>query len=132
MTMMAKSKLAAAPIHASVPTTDLARAERFYGEVLGLEIEREPGMPQFMAHAGEGCWMLVYETSSTGGSATQGVFTVPDLDAAVADLRKHGVVFEEYDMPGLKTEDGIATFGEMRSAWFKDPDGNTFSVTQTR
>jgi hypothetical protein len=58
---------------------------------------------------------------------------VEDLDSAMNELRDKGVVFEEYDLPGLKTEGGIATwsderYGEMRTAWFKHPDGNILSL----
>ena len=45
------------------------------------------------------------------------------------DLHGHGVRFEEYDLPGLRTENGIATDGDMRTAWFKDPDGNTLALS---
>jgi hypothetical protein len=55
---------------------------------------------------------------------------VKDVEAAVADLRAKGVTFEEYDMPGLKTVDGIAGLGEERVAWFKDPEGNILSLAQ--
>jgi catechol 2,3-dioxygenase-like lactoylglutathione lyase family enzyme len=57
-------------------------------------------------------------------------FVVDDVDAAVAGLRERGVVFEEYDLPGLRTEGGIATLGPVRAAWFKDPDGNILAVEQ--
>src|SRR6266536_1013503 len=50
------------------------------------------------------------------------------LDAAVKELREGGIVFEEYDMPGLKTVDGIAEIQGVRGAWFKDPDGNILAV----
>lgn len=132
MAMMAKTRLSTAPLVAVVPATDLARAEKFYGETLGLELERDPNIPQFRARAGEGCWMLVYETTSTAGTATQAGFMVDDLDATVAELRDHGVKFEEYDMPGLRTVNGIASVGDMRSSWFKDSEGNTIAVTQTQ
>ena len=55
-------------------------------------------------------------------------FDVPDLEETMQDLRSRGVVFEEYDFPGLKTVNGIADMGGERSAWFKDPDGNILNV----
>jgi len=60
--------------------------------------------------------------------ATVAAFVVGDLDAVVASLRERSVVFEEYDLPGLKTENGIAAVGSVRAAWFKDPDGNILAV----
>jgi hypothetical protein len=55
-------------------------------------------------------------------------FRVADLDAVVAGLRERGVEFEEYDLPQLKTEGGIATVGDVRAAWCRDPDGNLLAV----
>ena len=63
--------------------------------------------------------------------STVATFVVTDLDTAMVALRKNGVVFEEYDMTdGPKTVNGVADAGGVRSAWFKDPDGNTFAVGQ--
>jgi hypothetical protein len=53
---------------------------------------------------------------------------VGDLRAAVDQLRNRGVRFEEYDLPKVKTEDGISTTGDLREAWFRDPDGNILRV----
>jgi hypothetical protein len=50
------------------------------------------------------------------------------VEAEVQDLRRHGVKFEEYDMPGLKTVNGIATMGKLHAAWFKDSEGNILAV----
>jgi hypothetical protein len=55
---------------------------------------------------------------------------VDDIEAVMADLRQRGVVFEEYDFPGLKTVDGLATMDGFHTAWFRDIDGNTFSINQ--
>ena len=57
-------------------------------------------------------------------------FATDDIDADVAELRGRGVVFEEYDFPGLKTEGGIATTGDARAAWFKDSEGNMLGIIQ--
>jgi catechol 2,3-dioxygenase-like lactoylglutathione lyase family enzyme len=53
-----------------------------------------------------------------------------DIEAAVADLKARGVKFEEYDLPGFKTVDGIADTPPNRAAWFLDPDGNTIGLLQ--
>jgi hypothetical protein len=57
---------------------------------------------------------------------------VRDVEATVADLRGKGVTFEDYDLPGLRTVNGIAELGDIRGAWFKDPEGNILSVVQLR
>jgi hypothetical protein len=51
-----------------------------------------------------------------------------DIDDLVKELRAKGVAFETYEMPGASWENDIATMGEVKVAWFKDPDGNLFSV----
>ena len=57
---------------------------------------------------------------------------VDDLDAVMADLRQRGVVFEEYDYPEFKTVNGVVNFGDSRGAWFKDSEGNIFSLNESR
>ena len=57
-------------------------------------------------------------------------FSVEDIDSAVSDLQAAGVVFEEYDVPGLKTERGVAKTGDIRAAWFKDSEGNLIGLVQ--
>lgn len=124
------SPLATAPVHAVLPAADLARARRFYAEVLGLEIADVPTAGGFMAAAGGGSALFVYETQAAPGSATQAMFAVADLDSVMAGLKTRGVVFEEYDLPGLKTTGGVAEREGMKSAWFKDSEGNTVAVSQ--
>jgi hypothetical protein len=62
------------------------------------------------------------------GGHTQLGLQVPDVRAAVAELRSRGVVFEDYDFPGLKTVDGVAELGDITAAWFKDTEGNIVGV----
>jgi hypothetical protein len=57
-------------------------------------------------------------------------FSTDDIEGDVAALKRSGVVFEEYDFPTLKTVDGIATRGDVRSAWFKDSEGNILALVQ--
>lgn len=124
--------LARARIAAVVPVSDVDAAVEFYEGVLGLRLEarREDlaDNPEVEFRAGEGT-LLAYKSAGAGQSRhTIAGFRVDDVDTAVTALRERGVVFEEYDFPGLKTEDGIATLGPVRAAWFKDPDGNIIAV----
>jgi catechol 2,3-dioxygenase-like lactoylglutathione lyase family enzyme len=106
----------------------MERARKFYEETLGLEVMRDDPMGP-MYKCGEGTALMVYESAGAGTSeATYAAFKVDDLDAEMEDLRGKGVEFEDYDMPGLKTVDGIAEDGGMRTAWFKDPDGNILAI----
>lgn len=121
-----------ARITAIVPVSDVEAAMRFYGETLGLElVERRDDLPENREaefRAGDGT-LLVYESSGAGQSRhTVAGFRVDDVDAVVPALRERGVVFEDYDLPGLKTEGGIAEVGGVRAAWCKDPDGNILAI----
>jgi len=118
-------------IYTVLPVKDLARARAFYRDKLGLEATLEkPGM---LAYSGPSGYIFqLYETPTAGTAQnTQMGWSSSELDADVAELRGRGVVFEEYDLPGLKTENGIAFVGTERSAWFKDTEGNTICISQT-
>lgn len=80
----------------------------------------------------KGAAIMVYETHNAGTAANTAIgFDTDDIEAEVAVLRGRGVTFEEYDLPGWKTENGIATTNEDRAAWFKDTEGNIICVSQT-
>jgi len=114
----------------TVAVSDMAKAREFYEGTLGLTfMEEQPAGTRFQAGRGE---VFVYPSQFAGTSqATVFGLEVEDVRAAVADLRSRGVTFEQYDMPGLKTdEDGLAELGGELGAWFKDPDGNIVSIAQ--
>jgi catechol 2,3-dioxygenase-like lactoylglutathione lyase family enzyme len=126
---MAVPTLADWSLGATIPAKDLDGTRRFYEEVLGAHVVNEdPG--GILYKAGDSYFSL-YPTQFAGTAQhTLGAFVVRDVEAAVAALRDKGVTFEEYDMPGLKTVDGIAELGGVRGAWFKDPEGNILSVVE--
>jgi catechol 2,3-dioxygenase-like lactoylglutathione lyase family enzyme len=124
--------LANAEVAAIVPVSDIDRAVEFYGNVLGLELQvRRQDLPENREaefRAGNGT-LLAYESVGAGQSRhTVAGFRVDDIDAAVSGLRERGVTFEEYDLPNLKTENGIAALGDVRAAWCRDPDGNILAI----
>ena len=120
-----------------LPAQDLARARAFYAEKLGLEpIEERPG--GLLYQCGGGVFALFTSAGASSGTFTQMGWEVDDLAATVAELRSRGIVFEEVDVPGLKTVDGIADVagnypskgsGE-RAAWFRDSEGNMLGIGQ--
>ena len=112
-----------------LPAENLERARRFYHDTLGFEIE-DIGTGQFLIHAGNGSTILVYERERTKAEHTVAGFLVSDLRATMEEMRSRGVVFEEYDLPGLKTVNGVAEYPGSRSAWFKDPEGNIITVSE--
>lgn len=118
-------------IYTVLPVSDLDRARAFYRDKLGLEPTMvKPGM---LAYSGPSGYIFqLYETDAVGTAQnTQMGWSTGDLVATMAEMRENGVVFEEYDFPGLKTEDGVAFVGTERSAWFKDSEGNTICVSET-
>ena len=71
----------------------------------------------------------MYPSPGAGTSkASTAFWAVDDVEAEVAALQERGVVFEEYDWPGLKTVNGIATGGGAKTAWFKDTEGNYLCI----
>jgi catechol 2,3-dioxygenase-like lactoylglutathione lyase family enzyme len=122
--------LASVPFWATLPASDLARAKRWYQEVLGLTPVVETD--QWLTYRCGDSVIQLYPTGSAGTAQhTLGGWVVEDLDATVAELRDRGVMFEEYDFPGLKTVDGIAQLGDVeRAAWFKDSEGNILAISQ--
>ena len=130
--------LANSDVSTRIPARDLERARSFYADKLGLEpSEERPGGLRYECRAGR--FTLFLSISAASGAFTQMAWQVDDIDAAVAELRGRGVEFEEYDLPGVKTVDGIAEIegaypsdggkGE-RGAWFKDSEGNLLGIGQ--
>lgn len=114
-------------VAATIPAQDLARAQSFYADKLGLKPAEE--RPEGLRYrCGSGVFLLFQSSGEPSGAHTQLGWSVPDLDATVAELRNNGVEFEEYDLPGFKTVDGIAEIEGERGAWFKDSEGNLLSL----
>jgi catechol 2,3-dioxygenase-like lactoylglutathione lyase family enzyme len=124
--------LSQARVHAALPAYDLARATDFYAQKLGLKPSSETAGGAIYDCADGTRFLLFPSRGAASGSHTQAAFAVADLDAEVADLSSHGVTFEEYDLPGLKTEGGIATVDGERSAFLKDSEGNLLGVVEMR
>jgi predicted enzyme related to lactoylglutathione lyase len=119
-----------APIVPYIPVADVERAREFYEQVVGL-VPKQEYAGGVIYECGKGSWVFLYPSAGAGTSkASQAFWQVDDVVAEVAELRARGAVFEEYDMPGLKTEDGIATGGDAKTAWFKDSEGNIMAISQ--
>jgi catechol 2,3-dioxygenase-like lactoylglutathione lyase family enzyme len=126
-----------ARVAARLPVQNLQRARAFYSEKLGMEPaeERDGGL---LYPGGSGEFALFESAGTSPGTFTQMAWEVDDIEATVAELRARGVVFEEVDLPGLTTVNGIAAIsgnypskgsGE-RAAWFRDSEGNMLGVSQ--
>jgi catechol 2,3-dioxygenase-like lactoylglutathione lyase family enzyme len=119
-------------VQALLAVSDLDRAKRFYERQLGLE----PGEEEEEAvryPCADGTEIGIYLSAENAGKspATLAGWFVDDLDQTMAELASRGVLFEQYDQPGLKTDErGIFDAGRFRAAWIKDPDGNTMALTE--
>jgi catechol 2,3-dioxygenase-like lactoylglutathione lyase family enzyme len=127
-----------AKVATRLPAQNLERARKFYAEKLGLEPveERQGGL---LYRCGSVEFALFQSAGGPPGGHTQMAFDVEDIEETVQHLRERGVVFEEYDLPGLATVNGIAEVegnypskggkGE-RAAWFRDSEGNMLGIGQ--
>ena len=126
-----------AEVSTRLPAQDLERARAFYAQKLGLEPveEREGGLRY---RCGNGYFSVFQSAGRASGDHTQIAFEVDDLESVVTELRRRGVVFEEVDVPGLRTVGGIADIEgnypskgvSERGAWFRDSEGNLLGVGQ--
>ena len=123
--------LSSAPIVPYIPATDISRARRFYEDKVGL-VAREEIAGGVVYECAGGSWIFLYNSEGAGTSqASQAFWQVQDVEAEVRELQARGVRFEEYDLPGMKTVNGIATMGNTKGAWFKDTEGNIMAIIQT-
>ena len=121
-----------------LPAQDLGRACAFYSSKLGLDpVEERPGGLLYQCASGH--FALFQSSGTASGTHTQMAWEVEDLDGTVRELRRRGVVFEEYKLPGLTTIGGIAevegnypsTGGKgEKAAWFRDSEGNLLGIGQ--
>lgn len=120
------------PINPVLLAKDLEAARDFYHVRLGLTILSE-GADNLVFHCGRGTRLeITRSTIGTSDTQTQATWFVDDLRAEVAELRTRGVDVEDYDLPGLKTVDGIADLGFAWAAWVVDPGANALGIVQLR
>lgn len=113
-----------------IAVKDLDRARRFYEDTLGLRTEEEWGGEGISMKSGS-TTVNVYKSEFAGtNKATALNFDVADIDSEVSELKGKGVFFEHYDLPGLEQHGDIYTAEGMKTAWFKDPDGNILSLIE--
>ena len=121
------------PVFPILLSTDLDASRTFYRDTLGLELAREDPGDRLVFRSGGGTQLAVtLSTIGTKDSQTQMAWRVPDIRAALADLRARGVRIEEYVAPDPVTTDGVADMGHSWAAWFIDPSGNVLAVVQPK
>ena len=119
-------------VDAAAAVSDLQTAKRFYEQQLGLVPgdQDEQGV-RYPCAQGTGIFIYLSPDNAGKSPATLAGWSVDDLDRTMEELASRGVAFEQYDQPGLKTnERGVFDAGSFRAAWIKDPDGNTLALTE--
>jgi catechol 2,3-dioxygenase-like lactoylglutathione lyase family enzyme len=119
-------------LSAALCSTDLERSQAFYERQIGLKLSAETIKNHLLFECGDGTTLLIYgRPTPNKADHTQVRFWTNDVEADVRELEACGVTFEEYDFPTLRTINHVATTaGIGKSAWFKDPDGNTLALFQ--
>jgi len=112
---------------ATIAVKNLEAAKKFYEGTLGLKLD--VGREGAQGFRSGDAPLFVYESQYAGtNQATAATWVLDDVDGAVKDLKAKGVTFEHYDMPGMTHEGDVHVAGDMRAAWFKDPDGNILAL----
>ena len=121
-----------APAGGPRPLSANANVDAAVSSHLGLEADERDDMPgSLFVRAGNGTLIVLCERARTTADNTALTFEVDDVLETVSELRGRGVQFEEYDFPGMKTVDSVATRGADRAAWFKDSEGNILCVHES-
>jgi len=118
-------------VFASVAVSDLEQGKEFYGDTLGLETAPSGDPGGVLYSCGGGSRLLVYKSSYAGtNQATSAGWEVSDIASEIAELNAKGIDFERYEMPGVARDGDVHLVGDIKAAWFKDPDGNILSVIE--
>ncbi|ACB36313.1 Glyoxalase/bleomycin resistance protein/dioxygenase [Leptothrix cholodnii SP-6] len=117
-----------ATVTTMLPVIDMARARAFYEQGLGLTPGGLRPDGKFLYQVGGSTLALFPKPEGTKAEHTAISFQVPDIAASVAELKKAGVVFEDYDFPDFKTVDHVCVLGAEKAAWFKDTEGNYLCI----
>jgi catechol 2,3-dioxygenase-like lactoylglutathione lyase family enzyme len=112
-----------------LPVIDLNRAREFYEHRLGLKPAGMKPDGKFIFACGGGAVIALFpRETATRADHTALSFQVRDIVAAIDELKGKGVVFEDYDLPGLKTVNHVCVLGAEKAAWFRDTEGNYLCI----
>ena len=128
----AAATLAVKDAAATIAVRDPRSARKFYEDTLGLKM-LDDSMPEALVFKSGNSKVLVYQSQYAGSNkataATWGVGN--DIEPIVQALKAKGVAFEHYDMPGMTRKGDVHVGGDMKAAWFKDPDGNIIALVSS-
>ncbi len=112
----------------TLPVVDLKRAEKFYQEKLGFKVEKEDPSPGASLKLRDFS-IYLYQRAPTKADHTVVGLTVDNVEKTMQELKAKGVKFEDYDLPNIKTVNGLFTMDGYKSAWFKDTEGNIIAIS---
>jgi catechol 2,3-dioxygenase-like lactoylglutathione lyase family enzyme len=120
------------PCAAMLPASDIERAKSWYADKLDLKPSYEDeGGVEYKTGSGTEFWVYPSEFAGSNRATAMG-FLTKSLDEDMSELRSRGITFEEYDLPGIKTVNGIADFGQGdRGCWFRDSEGNIIAIFES-
>jgi predicted enzyme related to lactoylglutathione lyase len=114
----------------TLPAVDLQRARKFYEEKLGLGSPISSTDSDVTYEAGQGSKIYLYKRAQTKADHTSFSFVVDDIEKEIKELKEKGVEFEKFDMPGAEMVDNIISQNGVKTAWFKDSEGNILALTE--
>lgn len=121
--------LSSAPVTTILPVMDMKRARDFYETRLGLKPVGLKPNGQFVYACANGAFIALFpKEGGTKAEHTAISFQVQNIGSVITTLEKAGVVFENYDLPGLKTLNHVCVLGSEKAAWFKDTEGNYLCI----
>lgn len=117
-------------LFAVVATKNLQTAKDFYSNKLGLPLVAEVPEAGVLVYSNGSTKLQVYQSEYAGtNKATGASWEVDDVEGTVATLASKGVTFEHYEFPGATLQGDVHIMGDMKTAWFKDPDGNILCIS---
>jgi catechol 2,3-dioxygenase-like lactoylglutathione lyase family enzyme len=113
----------------NIAVKNLEVAKKFYEDILGLTYAGEE--EELLLLKSGNTFITVYQSQNAGTNQATAITWVvgEDIEDMVQKLKTKGVTFEHYDMPDMTLEGDVHVFGDMKVAWFKDPDGNILNIT---
>jgi catechol 2,3-dioxygenase-like lactoylglutathione lyase family enzyme len=115
---------------ATIAVKNLKSARKFYEGALGFKAVHTEG-DEAIAYKSGKSQLLVYHSQFAGtNKATAATWLVPDVESVVKELKAKGIAFEHYDFPGMTRKGDVHIAGNLKNAWFKDPDGNILALVQ--
>lgn len=115
---------------ATIAVKNLKSARKFYEGTLGFKVVHTEG-DQAAAFKSGKAQLLVYQSQFAGtNKATAATWLVKNVEGLVKELKAKGIAFEHYDFPGMTRKGDVHLAGDLKNAWFKDPDGNILALVE--